>query len=219
MGRAKDGLRARRASNSVRTPAKAWKREVAPRLGAPSPWATMASKAARAVFRRITGATPLWATSAGESRGAGSPRKVFASPTWAVRRQRSAPIAAWKSPTVSWLTPIGVSRGAANPRNLGRLSGLNDPPVGRALTGLHEDPARRWTVEALARTAGLSRSAFAVRFAEVVGQTPLTYLAAWRLDLAADQLKSGSALLANKSESSGEQTEIELHVGWASPHF
>ncbi len=179
----------------------------------------MASKAARAVFRRITGATPLWATSAGESRGAGSPRKVFASPTWAVRRQRSAPIAAWKSPTVSWLTPIGVSRGAANPRNLGRLSGLNDPPVGRALTGLHEDPARRWTVEALARTAGLSRSAFAVRFAEVVGQTPLTYLAAWRLDLAADQLKSGSALLANKSESSGEQTEIELHVGWASPHF
>jgi len=100
--------------------------------------------------------------------------------------------------------------GAANPRNLGWLSGLNDPLVGRALTALHEDPARRWTVEALARTAGLSRSAFAVRFAEVVGQTPLKYLAAWRLDLAADQLKSGSARLADIAAAVGYGSEAAL---------
>ncbi len=57
---------------------------------------------------------------------------------------------------------------------------LSDPLVGRALSALHEDPARGWTVEALAELAGLSRSAFAARFADAVGQTPLKYLAAWR---------------------------------------
>lgn len=96
--------------------------------------------------------------------------------------------------------------GAENPRNLGWLSGLSDPQVGRALSAIHEAPSRGWTVEALAEIAGLSRSAFAARFADVVGQTPLKYLATWRLDLAADQLKSGSAKLA----------EIALAVGYGS---
>jgi AraC-like DNA-binding protein len=82
--------------------------------------------------------------------------------------------------------------GAASPNNLGWLSGLADPSIGRALSAIHESPARPWTVEALAQVAGLSRSAFAVRFSQIVGQTPLKYLANWRLDLAADQLRAGN---------------------------
>jgi AraC-like DNA-binding protein len=100
--------------------------------------------------------------------------------------------------------------GAASPRHLGWLSGLGDPPVGRALSAIHEDPARRWTVEALADVAGLSRSAFAGRFADVVGQTPLKYLAAWRLDLAADQLKSGVSKIADIAPAVGYGSEAAL---------
>lgn len=67
--------------------------------------------------------------------------------------------------------------GAKSPNNLGWLSGLRDPSVGRALSAIHDEPGRCWTVERLAALAGLSRSAFAARFAEVVGTTPLKYLA------------------------------------------
>ncbi|RWC61925.1 MAG: AraC family transcriptional regulator [Mesorhizobium sp.] len=100
--------------------------------------------------------------------------------------------------------------GARNPRNLGWLSGLADPAIGRALSAMHEEPARRWTVEALADLAGLSRSAFAARFSEVVGQTPLRYLAAWRLDLAADQLRAGVARIGEIAATIGYGSEAAL---------
>jgi AraC-like DNA-binding protein len=96
--------------------------------------------------------------------------------------------------------------GANSPKNLGWLSGLSDPSVGRALAAIHDEPARRWTVERLAALAGLSRSAFAARFAEVVGTTPLKYLAAWRLDLAAQHLRAGTARIG----------EIVAFVGYGS---
>jgi AraC-like DNA-binding protein len=96
--------------------------------------------------------------------------------------------------------------GAKSPKNLGWLSGLRDPSVGRALSAIHDEPARSWTVERLAAVAGLSRSAFASRFAEVVGTTPLKYLAAWRLDLAAQHLRSGTARVS----------EIAAFVGYGS---
>jgi AraC-like DNA-binding protein len=96
--------------------------------------------------------------------------------------------------------------GAKNPGNLGWLSGLSDPGIGRALSAIHEEPARNWTVESLAEIAGLSRSAFAARFSGAVGQTPLKYIAMWRLNLAADQLRAGTARI----------TEIAALVGYGS---
>jgi transcriptional regulator GlxA family with amidase domain len=53
---------------------------------------------------------------------------------------------------------------------------------------MHEHPERPWTVQALAHAAGLSRAAFARRFAEAVGEPPLGHLTRWRLALAADLL-------------------------------
>lgn len=47
-----------------------------------------------------------------------------------------------------------------------------DPAIGRALTLIHRDPGRAWSVEEMARAAGLSRSSFADRFARLVGVTP-----------------------------------------------
>ncbi|WP_204061319.1 AraC family transcriptional regulator [Microbispora corallina] len=73
---------------------------------------------------------------------------------------------------------------------------LADPAVGGALRLLHGDPARRWTVAALAAAAGVSRAAFAARFTGLVGEPPLTYLTGWRMTLAADLLRDTDATVA-----------------------
>ncbi len=81
------------------------------------------------------------------------------------------------------------------------LAGLRDLHVGRALTALHREPARSWTIESLARKVGLSRSALADRFSHFVGQPPMQYLTHWRMQVAANQLRSGAdgiAAIANR---------------------
>jgi transcriptional regulator GlxA family with amidase domain len=70
----------------------------------------------------------------------------------------------------------------------GWLTGAMDPVVGQAVTSIHANPRHPWTVERLARKANLSRSAFAERFANRVGQPPATYLTGVRLASAADLL-------------------------------
>jgi len=69
------------------------------------------------------------------------------------------------------------------------LRALRDPALAQALAALHERPAEPWTVESLAREVHVSRATLARRFAEVVGEPPLTYLARWRMHLAAQRLK------------------------------
>ena len=69
------------------------------------------------------------------------------------------------------------------------LRGLRDPVLARVLAMLHERPAEPWTVELLANEVHISRATLARRFAEVVGEPPLTYLARWRMHLAAQRLK------------------------------
>jgi AraC-like DNA-binding protein len=75
------------------------------------------------------------------------------------------------------------------------LRGLVDPQIARALTAVHERPEEDWTVASLAAAAGMSRSGFAARFQEVVGQSPIRYLASWRLQKAADLLRRGDATI------------------------
>jgi AraC-like DNA-binding protein len=87
--------------------------------------------------------------------------------------------------------------GSAGRRHVGWVAGIADPAIGSALAAIHERPAEPWTVAALAAIAGHSRSAFAARFSDVVGQSPLRYLTAWRLSLAAENLTAGSAPIAD----------------------
>lgn len=91
------------------------------------------------------------------------------------------------------------------PKPPGWLTGARDPYLARALAALHADPARAWTVEALARTAGLSRSALASRFSELIGHPPAEYLRLWRLQLAATLLRETDLQVA----------EIGRRVGYA----
>lgn len=85
----------------------------------------------------------------------------------------------------------------------GLLAGLADPHLARALRALHGDVRRPWTVERVARVAGLSRSAFAERFAAVVGLSPMDYLLRLRMALAKDRLRFGGARLAEVAADCG----------------
>jgi AraC-like DNA-binding protein len=89
----------------------------------------------------------------------------------------------------------------------GWLAGLRDPKVGRALALLHAEPARDWTLDALARAAGISRSVLAERFARCVGETPMRYLTLWRMQLAARLLADGATKVAAIGEQVGFRSE------------
>ena len=89
----------------------------------------------------------------------------------------------------------------------GWLSGLRDPTVGRALALLHADPARPWTLNALARAAGTSRAVLAARFAERVGCPPMQYLTRWRMQCAARRLDEPGARVAAIAHAVGYESE------------
>jgi AraC-like DNA-binding protein len=93
------------------------------------------------------------------------------------------------------------------PEQTGWLAGLRDRVVGRALSLLHQSPAHPWTVESLARQSGASRSVLAERFAHYVGQTPMNYLARWRMALAASLLRSSALSLTRVAEEVGYETD------------
>jgi AraC-like DNA-binding protein len=75
----------------------------------------------------------------------------------------------------------------------GWLGALQDPQIGRAISGIHRDPARDWTVASLAHELAMSRSAFAARFTEVVGEPVMSYVARWRMQVAVAALKDEGA--------------------------
>jgi AraC-like DNA-binding protein len=87
------------------------------------------------------------------------------------------------------------------------LSGLRDQYVGRALMALHASPARDWSLESLAAEAALSRSAFAERFVQFVGQPPMQYLANWRMQLATNYLRNGTESVASIANRVGYESE------------
>ena len=76
----------------------------------------------------------------------------------------------------------------------GWLAGVNDPIVGKALRLLHGNPARNWTVDALAHEGAASRSVLAQRFTELVGESPIRYLANWRMQLAKQMMRDGTRI-------------------------
>jgi AraC family transcriptional regulator, alkane utilization regulator len=92
-------------------------------------------------------------------------------------------------------------------REKGLLAALRDRYVGRALSRLHAQPAHPWTVDELAGNVGLSRSALAQRFSDLLGQPPIQYLAQWRLRLAARLLRSGRKSLAEVADAVGYDSE------------
>ena len=87
------------------------------------------------------------------------------------------------------------------------VSGLRDPRVGRAVAGIHTRPGAPWTVERLAREAGMARSTFAKRFVELIGQPPIDYLIAHRMQLAYGRLAADKQPVYLVAESLGYRSE------------
>jgi len=112
-----------------------------------------------------------------------------------------------------------VQRYLADQQPSGWLRGLSDEVVGTALSEIHERPAHDWTVEELARRASVSRSVFAERFSELVGMSPIRYLASWRMELAAQRLLRSSDGIAQIAADVGYESEASFnrafkkHVG------
>ncbi len=72
------------------------------------------------------------------------------------------------------------------------LRGFQDPQIGRALAIIHKELSDPWTVNSLAHEVGMSRSSFAEKFAELMGQGPMSYLSDWRLQKALALLETGT---------------------------
>jgi AraC-like DNA-binding protein len=97
------------------------------------------------------------------------------------------------------------------PEQTGWLAGLRDRFVGKTLALIHSKPAHAWTVGELAGTVGLSRSALAERFTGLVGQPPMQYLTRWRLQLAANLLRSGGRNVASVAADVGYDSEAAFN--------
>jgi AraC-like DNA-binding protein len=89
----------------------------------------------------------------------------------------------------------------------GWLAALGDPQVGGALALVHQNPERDWTVQELAQSVAMSRSAFAARFTRMVGEPPLHYVTRWRMQKAAALLREGQSSIAQIAEAVGYESE------------
>jgi AraC-like DNA-binding protein len=89
----------------------------------------------------------------------------------------------------------------------GWLFALADKRMRAAIAAMHAEPGRKWTLEALARIAGMSRSSFAVRFKDTVGEPAMDYLTRWRMMVASDRLANGGMPIALVAPTIGYQSE------------
>jgi transcriptional regulator GlxA family with amidase domain len=90
------------------------------------------------------------------------------------------------------------------------LNALRDPGLSRTLANIHAHPGTRWTVEKLAELAGMSRAAFARRFTQLVGASPLAYVTSRRLDLAARLLRDSDQQLGEIAAAVGYESEFAM---------
>ncbi len=91
--------------------------------------------------------------------------------------------------------------------NSGWLRAVFDPQIGSALSAVHDSVDSPWTVESLAASAGMSRSAFAARFKELLGQTPLEYVTEWRMQKAMQFLEQRDRKLIDVARSVGYESD------------
>jgi AraC-like DNA-binding protein len=97
------------------------------------------------------------------------------------------------------------------PEGTGWLAAARDPMVGRALAAIHREPAESWTVAGLAKLAGVSRSVFAARFNQLLGEAPLAYVARWRIQLGARLLETTDDSVLQIAQKVGYESEAAFN--------
>lgn len=93
-----------------------------------------------------------------------------------------------------------------------------DLVVRRAVALLRAEPAKRWTVELLARAVGVSRPVLARRFVESTGVSPLRSLTRLRMELAADLLLVSEGGLAELASQVGYDSEFAFSRAFRRHH-
>jgi len=97
------------------------------------------------------------------------------------------------------------------PSQTGWLAGARDPVIGQALALLHKEPSEPWTISDLARRVGLSRTRLAERFRHFLEESPMAYLAKWRLKLGAEMLQSTDESVAEVAATVGYGSEASFN--------
>jgi AraC-like DNA-binding protein len=101
----------------------------------------------------------------------------------------------------------------------GWLAAMRDPHLSAAIAAIHGTPAKAWTVASLAKVVGMSRTVFATRFALLLGESPMRYLARFRMARAIEELKDSGASLATIAGRVGYASDVAFskafkrHVG------
>src|SRR5262249_21307433 len=101
-----------------------------------------------------------------------------------------------------------------SPDCVGWLRAITDPQLAQALAAFHAEPGRPWTIESLAASAGMSRSAFAARFKALTGGTPLDYLTEWRMQQAKSLIEDGEKPLKQIVASLGYASEAAFRTAF-----
>lgn len=104
-----------------------------------------------------------------------------------------------------------IQRYLAEHGGSGWFAGVADPVVGPALALIHRSPQRHWSVDELAAEVGASRSMLTERFTELVGLSPIRYLTAWRMELAAQRLLAGHESIAEVAAEAGYDSEAAFN--------
>jgi AraC-like DNA-binding protein len=97
---------------------------------------------------------------------------------------------------------------------VGWMFALADKRLGAAIGVVHADPSHRWTLQALAERAGMSRSTFALKFKQKVGKSPMEYVTQWRMRLAADRLANARDPVSVVALSLGYESESAFSVAF-----
>ncbi|NIF18225.1 AraC family transcriptional regulator [Pantoea sp. Cy-639] len=103
---------------------------------------------------------------------------------------------------------------SANELPKGWFLALTDRQISLAIAAMHAEPARQWSLEGLARIAGVSRTVFAQRFKALVGNTAMDYLARWRMLMAANRLRNGTDNISTIAFSLGYESESSFSTAF-----
>jgi len=161
----------------------------------------------RRPFHRLLGSLPALITiPAGDETG-GSLRTLLRTTVGQLTEPQLAGTGAFVSRLTELVFLDALRRHLASPAvDHGWLAAVHDPAVGAAIAAIHRAPARRWTMAALTRVAGASRTVLTERFGRLLEETPMQYVTRWRIELAAQQLR----------ETDDSVSAVAAAVGYAS---
>jgi AraC-like DNA-binding protein len=124
-----------------------------------------------------------------------------------VPTNRSTSLVSRRLPELVLIEVLRVHLASAPASDHGWIAALRDPVLAPALSRMHAAPERRWTVADLASDVAVSRSALDGRFRDVLGRSPIRYLAEWRMHLAAELLATTDTAVLTVARRVGYDSE------------